>query len=170
MYGLTFLFGFSRTLPNQLSENFHGIGVFLGSYVVEPIGADIAIEASDDKMSYPCIRQVDAYYEEGVFYVTTWAQSNKMLQISNNKNVAFSNCPNGITGRGIGENLGWVLDPKNAELRVKLRKVFSKWYDEANDEKNENCVILAIRITKALILMEESNAFYNLDFVNKVEG
>jgi hypothetical protein len=31
MYGLTFLFGFSRTLSNRLSESFHGIGVFLGS-------------------------------------------------------------------------------------------------------------------------------------------
>jgi hypothetical protein len=38
MYGLTFLFGFSRTLPNQLSENFHGIGVFLGSQFCQKLG------------------------------------------------------------------------------------------------------------------------------------
>ena len=28
--------------------------------------------------------------------------------------------------------LGWVLNPKNAELRVKLRRAFTDWYDQAN--------------------------------------
>ena len=72
---------------------------------------------------------VDAYYEDGVFYVTTWATSTKMRQIAQNQEVSFAVHFEGISGNAIGENLGWVLDPKNAELRTKLRTVFADWYD-----------------------------------------
>ena len=81
----------------------------------------VVMEPNADGMPSSCVRDVDAYYEDGVFYITTWAKSNKMLQIAQNKETAFAVCFEGIYGHGIGENLGWVLDPKNAELRVKLR-------------------------------------------------
>ena len=131
--------------------------------------ATIAMQPSDDGTPYPCVRDVDAYYEDGVFYVTTWAKSNKMQQIAQNNQVAFSVNFEGISGTGVAENLGWVLDPKNAQLRAKLRKTFADWYDLANNEQNENCVILAIRITRARILRDHGAIHYNLDFVNKVE-
>lgn len=130
----------------------------------------IAIDANEAGYPRPYIRDVDAYYEDGVFYITTWAKSIKMMQITQNKEVAFSVCLQSFSGNGIGENLGWVLDPKNAALRVKLRKVFHQWYDEANDESDENCVILAIRITNAtLVDGHGANAVrYFMDFVNQV--
>jgi len=118
---------------------------------------------------YPNVREVDAYYENGVFYITTWGKSNKILQIANNKNVGFAVSMEGISGSGIGQNLGWVLDPKNAQLRTKLRKVFSKWYDHANNEKDENCIILAIEITRVNIFRDEGAIQYNLDLVNQKE-
>lgn len=129
----------------------------------------IAMEPSTDGTLCPYVRDVDAYYEEGVFYVTTWAKSNKMQHIAQNKEVAFSVCFEGIYGNGVGENIGWVLDPKNAELRTKLRKAFSNWYDQANNEQDENCVILAIRITRATIFKDHGAVHYNMDFVNKLE-
>ena len=129
----------------------------------------IAMEASTDGIPCPYVRDVDAYYEDGVFYVTTWAKSSKMQQIAQNKKVAFSVPYEGISGSGMGENLGWVLDPKNAELRDKLRKAFSDWYDQANNEQDENCVILAIRIVKATIFRDHGAVRYNMDFVNKLE-
>lgn len=129
----------------------------------------IAMEPSTDGSPRPYVRDVDAYYEDGVFYVTTWAKSNKMQQIAQNKEVAFAVCFEGISGNGIGENLGWVLDPKNAELRAKLRKAFADWYDIANNEQDENCVILAIRITRCTIFRDHGAVRYNMDFVNKVE-
>ena len=131
--------------------------------------ATIAMELSTDGISCPYVRDVDAYYEDGVFYVTTWAKSNKMQQIAQNNEVAFAVCFEGISGSGIGENLGWVLDPKNAEIRAKLRKVFIDWYDQANNEQDENCAILAIRITRATIFRDHGAVRYNMDFVNKVE-
>ena len=129
----------------------------------------IAIEQNADGKPCPCVREVDAYYENGVFYVTTWAKSNKMQQIAQNNEVAFAVAFEGIYGSGIGENLGWVLKSENAALRTKLRKAFADWYDHANDEQNENCVILAIRITKCTIFRDHGAVRYSLDFVNKAE-
>jgi general stress protein 26 len=131
--------------------------------------ATIALEPSADGKPRPCVRDVDAYYEDGVFYVTTWAKSTKMRQIAQNREVSFAVHFEGISGNGIGENLGWVLDPKNAELRAKLRTVFADWYDQANKENDENCCILAIRITRAAIFRDHGALRYNMDFVKKVE-
>lgn len=132
--------------------------------------ATIAMEPTGEGNPRPYIRDVDAYYEDGVFYVTTWAKSTKMQQIAENKEVAFSACFEWFSGNGIGENLGWVLDPKNAELRTKLRKAFSEWYDTANNENSKDCVILAIRITRATVIKDHGAVRYNMDFVNKVEA
>ena len=131
--------------------------------------ATIATDQSADGKPWPAVREVDAFYEDGVFYITTWAKSDKMQQIAKNKEVAFSTGFEGISGYGIGENLGWVLDPKNAELRTKLRKVFADWYDAANKEQDENCVILAVRVTKATIFRDHGAVQYHLDFINKTE-
>ena len=60
------------------------------------------------------------------------------------------------------------MDPQNAALRTKLREVFADWYDDANNEQDENCVILAIRITSATIFRDHGALRYNLDFANKV--
>lgn len=129
----------------------------------------IAMEANLNGKPRPYAREVDAYYEDGVFYVTTWEKSTKMQQIAQNPEVAFTVCFESISGNGIGENLGWVLDPKNAELRSKLREVFSDWYDIANNENSENCIILAIRITNATVVQNHGAVRYHLDLVNKVE-
>jgi len=131
--------------------------------------ATIAVDTNSEGNPQPFVREVDAYYESGVFYVTTWGKSNKMLQIAQNKEVGFVVCKEGVSGSGIGENLGWVLDPQNAEIRTKLRKAFSNWYDHANNEQDENCVILAIRMTRGTIFRDEGALRYNLDLVNKKE-
>ena len=129
----------------------------------------IAIEKSDEGYPRPFVRDVDALYENGVFYVTTWAKSNKVMQVEMNKEVAFAVCYEGISGTGIGENLGWVLKPENSSIRSKLREAFSDWYDQANNEQDENCVILAIRIVEGKIFRDHGAVQYNLDFVNKTE-
>lgn len=129
----------------------------------------IALDLSADGKPYPYVREVDAYYENGVFYITTSGKSNKIKQIAQNDEVAFSVCFEGISGTGLGENLGWVLDPKNAEIRMKLRKAFADWYDAANNEQDENCVILAVRIRRCTIFRDHGAVRYDLDFINKVE-
>jgi hypothetical protein len=92
-----------------------------------------------------------------------------MQQIAQNKEVAFSVYLEWFSGNGIGENLGWISDPKNAALRTKLREAFAKWYDQANNEQNEDCIILAIRITRGTVIKDHGAVRYNMDFVNKAE-
>lgn len=127
----------------------------------------IARDLTNEGNTYPVVRDVDAYYEDGIFYITTDAQSNKMGQIAANNEVAFSVCLEGISGIGIAHSLGWVKDPKNAAIRLKLREVFSDWYDKANHEEDENCIILAVHITKVSIFRGRGTKFIKLDLMNQ---
>ncbi len=129
--------------------------------------ATIAREPGADGSPRPVVRGVDAYYEDGVFYVTTHAKSNKMQQIAKNPEVSISSSTEMFTASGTAENLGWVLDPKNATLRNKLRTTFTAWYDKANNEQDENCCILAIRMTKGTLNINHWEKLYHMDFVNK---
>ncbi len=130
--------------------------------------ATIALQPNDDGTPRPVVRGVDAYYENGVFYVTTYAKSNKMQQIAKNPAISIASSTEMFTASGKGENLGWVLDPKNADLRAKLRAAF-KWYDSANNEKDENCCILAIHLTKGTLNINHWEKLYHMDFVKKTD-
>lgn len=131
--------------------------------------ATIAREPGANGEPRPVVRSVDAYYEDGVFYVVTNGKSNKMKQIAENSQVSVAGCFEMFTANGVGENLGWVLDPKNAELRTKLRTAFSEWYDSANNEKDENCCFLAIRLTRGTLNINHWEKLYHMDFVNKTD-
>ena len=131
--------------------------------------ATVAQELGTDENPIPVVRTVDAYYEDCTFYVVTYAKSNKMLQIEQNPQVSIAGCFEMFTATGVADNLGWVLDPKNAEIRSKLRKAFAEWYDMANNENDENCCILAIRLTKGTLNVNHWEKLYHMDFVNKVD-
>ena len=79
--------------------------------------ATIACEPSENGNIRPVVRTVDAYYEDCVFYSVTSGKSNKMLQIKQNSEVSVAGCLEMFTANGLGENLGWVLAPQNAEIR-----------------------------------------------------
>jgi len=135
--------------------------------------ATIGLGLNDENKPRPAVRSVDAYYEDGVFYTITYATSNKMQQIAENSEASVSatfESESGqvwFTSNAVGENLGWVLDAKNAEIRTKLRKAFAAWYDFANDENDPNCCYLAIRLTKGVINKNHFQMLYHMDFINK---
>ena len=129
--------------------------------------ATIARKPSAEGNVRPVVRTVDAYYEDGVFYVVTYGKSNKMLQIAENPEVSIAGCLEMFTANGLGENLGWVLEPKNAEIRTKLRTAFADWYDMANNEQDENCCFLAIHLTRGTLNINHWEKLYHMDFVNK---
>lgn len=131
--------------------------------------ATMARESGAAGAPRPVVRGIDAYYEGGVFYSVTNAKSNKMLQIAENPEVSVASCTEMFTASGTGQNLGWVLAPENAALRTKLRQAFAAWYDMANNEKDENCCILAIRLTKGTLNINHWEKLYHMDFVNRTE-
>lgn len=127
----------------------------------------IARESNSKGQPRPVVRGVNAYYEEGTFYITTHSKSNKMQQIAQNQEVSIASCEEMFTASGIGRNLGWILDPKNEVLRTKLRAAFASWYDSANNEQDENCCILAIHLTKGTLNINHWEKLYHMDFLSK---
>lgn len=116
----------------------------------------------------PAARMVCAYYEDGAFYVSTDAQKTKMLQIEKNNEVAVCGS-DWYAFHGAAENLGWVKDEKNAEIRAKFKKIFG-WFDEIGDEDNPNSIVLRITLTEGVITDNDKKYgewLYEVDFVNK---
>ena len=131
--------------------------------------ATIALQNGEGNLIRPVVRGVDALYENGSFYVSTNSKSNKMKQIERNPEVSVCSAKEMFTASGTGKNLGWVLDPKNSEIRNKLRTAFSAWYDMANNENDENCCILQIKLVKGTLNINHWEKLYHMDFINKVE-
>jgi len=133
--------------------------------MAERFGKDslIAIATTDGERLFN--RVVDAYYENGSFYVSTYALSNKIKQIEANPEVAVC-AVDWFSGHGTGTNHGWVLEPQNAELRSKLREAFV-WYDAANNEQDKNCCILEIRLSDGMLIKDHHAIRYQIDFHNK---
>jgi general stress protein 26 len=127
----------------------------------------IALEPGDNGRSRPAARIVDAYYEDGAFYTVTYAASNKMRQIAQNPEVSICIIVDNFTADGIGENLGWVCDEKNAEMMKKLRAIFAAWYNEANNDADPNTCLLRISLTKGLWNDAHKGIRNEVDFVNK---
>lgn len=127
-------------------------------------GCDILLSLATQANGSPSVRIINAYYEKGVFYAVTYALSNKMRQIDSNPKVAV--CGEWFAAHGIGENLGWVRDEKNAVMMDKLRTVFAEWYDNGHtNEDNPNTCLLRIRLTDGVLLNHGTK--YELDFANQ---
>jgi len=133
--------------------------------MAERFGQDslIAVATTDGGRLYN--RMVDAYYEDGAFYVSTHALSNKMTQVGANPDVAVC-AVDWFSGHGVGKNLGWVLEPQNAGIRAKIREAFV-WYDDVSDEQDKNCCILEIRLTDGMLIKDHHAIRYQIDFINK---
>jgi uncharacterized pyridoxamine 5'-phosphate oxidase family protein len=116
----------------------------------------------------PAVRMVCAYYEDGVFYISTDTRKNKMLQIEKNNEVSVCGF-DWYAFQGTAENLGWVRDDKNADIRAKFKKIFD-WFEEVGDEDNPNSIVLRISLTEGTITDNEKKygeQLYEIDFINK---
>lgn len=127
----------------------------------------IALEPGEGGRCRPDARIVDAYYEDGSFYVVTYATTGKMQQIAKNPEVSVCIIVENFTADGIGENLGWVCDEKNAEMMKKLRTIFADWYEAANNDDDPNTCLLRIRLTKGLWNDPHEGIRKEVDFVNR---
>src|SRR5699024_6665213 len=58
--------------------------------MIERFGKDTVIALATVEQEMPYVRNVNAYYEDGSFYIITYALSNKIKQIEKNPNVAIA--------------------------------------------------------------------------------
>ncbi len=119
--------------------------------MTERFGKDSVIALATAENGVPYVRNVNAYYENGAFYIITYSLSNKMKQLKNSSIAAIAG--EWFTGHGKAVNLGWFGKKENREIAEKLKNVFAEWIDNGhNDFNDENTVILCIELTDGLLL------------------
>ena len=131
------------------------------SILLERFGKDSLLALATSADNIPYVRTVDAYYEDGAFYVLTYALSGKMQQIARNPVVALSG--EWFTAQGRGVNLGWFGKAENAAIAQKMREIFAAWIDNGhNDFSDENTCILRIDLTSGVLFSNGTR--YEIDF------
>jgi len=129
--------------------------------LMERFGRDSIVALATSVDHIPSVRNVDAFYEKGAFYVLTHALSGKMKQIAQNPAVALAG--EWFTAHGKAVNLGYFGKAENARIAEKMRNVFSTWIDNGhNDFADENTCILCIELTNAVLFSDGKR--YEIDF------
>lgn len=119
--------------------------------MTERFGKDAIIALATVENGIPYVRNVDAYYEKGSFYIITYALSNKMRQIEKTPVVGIAG--EWFTAHGKGINLGYFCKVENAEIAEKLKHAFRAWIDNGhNNFDDENTIILCIELTDGVLL------------------
>ena len=119
--------------------------------MIERFGKDTVIAVATVENEMPYVRYVNAYYENGAFYIITYALSNKMKQLEKNPNVAIAG--DWFTAHGKGVNLGYFGKEENRLIAEKLKTAFAEWIDNGhNNFDDENTIILCIELTDGLLL------------------
>ncbi len=117
----------------------------------ERFGKDTVIALATVKNDMPYVRYVNAYYENGAFYIITYALSGKMKQIADNPAVAIAG--EWFTAHGRGVNLGYFGKKENELIAGKLKEAFAEWINNGhNNFEDENTVILCVELTDGLLL------------------
>ncbi len=127
----------------------------------ERFGCDNPVALATVEDGKPYVRTVNGYYQDGAFYIVTYALSNKMRHIAKNPTVAVSG--DWFTAQGIGENLGHVKAQDNAEIMAKVRAVFDEWYGNGHvNEEDPNTCLLRVRLSEGVLYHHGTR--YDIDF------
>ncbi|MDE7211529.1 MAG: pyridoxamine 5'-phosphate oxidase family protein [Lachnospiraceae bacterium] len=127
----------------------------------ERFGGDRIIALATTDKEKPYVRYVNAYYEDGSFYIITYGLSGKMKQLEKNPNMAVAG--DWFTAHGKGDNLGSFGKKENTEIAEKLKKAFSAWIDNGhNNFSDENTCILRVRLTEGVLFSHGTR--YDIDF------
>lgn len=134
------------------------------SILSELFGRDFQFSLATVNDSKPSIRVVDTYYDNGKFWIVTYAQSNKVKEIENNSNVALCNYLYSFKGNAY--NMGHPLTEENKEIRERLIKVFESWYFAHNNENDKDMCYVKIELTEGFFFKDGKG--YRVDFIKKI--
>ena len=129
--------------------------------LLERFGKDSIIALATAVETTPYVRSVDAFYEDGAFYVLTHGLSGKMKQIEQNPTVALSG--EWFSAQGKGVNLGYFGKADNSRIAKKMKDVFSSWIDNGHNHFDDiNTCILCIQLTSGILFSNGTR--YEIDF------
>ena len=111
----------------------------------------------------PSVRFIDTFYDNGAFYIVTYAKSQKVLEIEENPRVAL--CNKLYSFNGTAENIGHPLKEENKEIRNKLIDVFEPWYFKHNNEDDENMCYLKVEIIDGFFYKDSIG--YSMNFKDR---
>ena len=115
----------------------------------ERFGRDSVIALASVDEGMPQVRYVNAFYEDGCFYILTHRLSGKMKQLAHNPQAAIAG--EWFTAHGTGEDIGSFRE--NHGIAQKMRDVFSAWIGNGHsDLLDENTCILRIALTDFVLL------------------
>ena len=118
--------------------------------MMERFGKDTIISLATTENATPYVRYVNAYYENGSFYIITHALSNKIKQMKANPVVAIAG--EWFTAHGRGVSLGYFGKKENCVMAEELKKVFAQWIDNGHtDFSDENTIILCVQLTEGIL-------------------
>lgn len=124
-------------------------------------GRDSIMALATAANNIPYVRNVNAYYEDGSFYVLTYGLSDKMKQLKENPVAAISG--EWFSAHGKAVNMGYFGKEENKAVAEKMRTVFAEWIDNGhNDFNDENVIILRIVLTDGILFSNGTR--YELDF------
>lgn len=119
--------------------------------MAQRFGKDTILALATALGETPHVRNVNAYYENGAFYIVTDSRSQKMAQIQQNPRVAVAG--DWFTGHGYAEDLGSFDRAENRDIANKLRQVFASWLMNGHtDPAAEQTHILRVTLRDGLIL------------------
>ena len=123
--------------------------------MIEHFGRDTIIALATTANEMPYVRYVNAYYENGSFYIITHALSNKMQHIKADPVVAVAG--EWFTAHEKGISLGYFGKIENGMIAEKLKKVFTEWIDNGHtDFDDENTIILRVELTDGLLFSHDT--------------
>ena len=123
--------------------------------MIERFGRDTIIALATTENEMPYVRYVNAYYENGAFYIITHALSNKMQHIKADPVVAIAG--EWFTAHGNSIRLGYFGKIENGMIAEKLKKVFTEWIDNGHtDFDDENTIILRVELTDGLLFSHDT--------------
>ncbi len=129
--------------------------------LLDRFGKDSIIALATAVDNTPYVRTVDAFYEDGAFYVLTHGLSNKMKQIEQNPAIGLSG--DWFTAQGKGINLGYFGKADNSHIANKMKQVFSAWIDNGHNDFNDtNTCILCIKLISGILF--SNGTCYEIDF------
>ena len=129
--------------------------------LTERFSKDTLIALATESGGTPYVRAVNAYYEDGAFYIVTQALSNKMRQLAQNPAAAIAG--EWFTAHGKGVSLGYIGKEENRRIADRLKEAFASWLDNGHvDLRDENTVLLCIRLETGVLFSHGTR--YDIEF------
>lgn len=126
-------------------------------------GREYSFMLATVKNNEPSVGMVDTIYEDGAFWIVTYATAGKADDISSNPNVALANRFHNFKGKAY--YMGHPLKPENRKIRERMIQAFHGWYFRHNNEGDENMCYVKVVPEKGFV--HKDGAGYLINFVEK---